>query len=96
MISHDLHLVMAKTDKVICINHHICCSGEPQIIASDPAYLALFGQQTSDSLAVYNHSHQGNHGLSGYPADETTDACCSGEHTHGAAASPIAEVVKND
>ncbi|MBA1993767.1 ATP-binding cassette domain-containing protein, partial [Escherichia coli] len=27
MVSHDLHLVMAKTDEVLCLNHHICCSG---------------------------------------------------------------------
>ena len=27
MVSHDLHLVMAKTDEVLCLNQHICCSG---------------------------------------------------------------------
>lgn len=23
MVSHDLHLVMAKTDEVLCLNHHL-------------------------------------------------------------------------
>jgi zinc transport system ATP-binding protein len=75
MISHDLHLVMAKTDKVVCINHHVCCSGEPEDISSHPSYVALFGQQTEGGLAFYHHSHQGKHDLSGYPKE--TDDCCS-------------------
>ena len=27
MVSHDLHMVMASTKQVICLYHHICCSG---------------------------------------------------------------------
>ncbi|WP_413284799.1 zinc ABC transporter ATP-binding protein ZnuC [Vibrio sp. MA40-2] len=75
MISHDLHLVMAKTDKVVCINHHICCSGEPESISTHPSYVELFGQQAKHSLAVYHHSHQDKHDLSGYPASQQD--CCS-------------------
>lgn len=85
MVSHDLHLVMAKTDKVLCINHHVCCTGAPHTIANDPAYIALFGKQSSDSLAIYHHSHQESHDLSGYPKaasqPEDDTACCAGVHS---------------
>ncbi len=30
IVSHDLHLVMSRTKQVVCLFHHICCSGEPQ------------------------------------------------------------------
>ena len=43
MVSHDLHLVMAATDRVLCLNRHICCSGTPEAVTSDPAYLEMFG-----------------------------------------------------
>ncbi len=69
MISHDLHLVMAKTDKVLCINHHVCCSGEPEAISVHPSYLELFGHKADSSLAFYHHSHNDQHDLSGYPVD---------------------------
>lgn len=59
MVSHDLHLVMASTDRVICLNGHVCCSGEPQAITSDPAYRALFGDQAR--LALYTHAHDHVH-----------------------------------
>ncbi|RKS84542.1 zinc transport system ATP-binding protein [Orbus hercynius] len=57
MVSHDLHLVMAKTDEVICLNKHICCVGAPSQISSDPEFIALFGQNTANQLAVYKHHH---------------------------------------
>lgn len=78
MISHDLHLVMAKTDKVVCINHHVCCSGAPEAISNHPSYIELFGRPTEGSLAFYHHSHTGHHDLSGYPTDEQD--CCSHQH----------------
>jgi len=56
MVSHDLHLVMAATDRVICLNRHICCSGTPEIVTNDPAYLALFGPLMVQHLAVYTHN----------------------------------------
>ena len=55
MVSHDLHLVMAQTNQVICLQHQICCSGKPESIVRHPAYLALFGQQHSDLIALYQH-----------------------------------------
>ena len=42
MVSHDLHMVMASTKEVICLFHHVCCSGEPQIVAKDPEFVSLF------------------------------------------------------
>lgn len=65
LISHDLHLVMAATDRVLCINHHLCCEGKPEAVSRDPAYLALFGAQGSQNLAVYTHAHDHSHDLAG-------------------------------
>lgn len=65
MVSHDLHLVMSSTDRVICMNHHICCSGHPEQVSNDPAYLELFGQQVSDELALYAHHHDHRHDSEG-------------------------------
>jgi len=65
MVSHDLHLVMAATDRVLCLNRHICCSGAPETVTSDPAFLELFGPLAVQHLAIYshdqNHRHE-NHG----------------------------------
>ena len=55
MVSHDLHLVMAATDRVLCLNQHICCTGTPEAVTNDPAYLELFGPQAVKHLAVYSH-----------------------------------------
>ena len=65
MVSHDLHLVMAQTDTVVCLNHHICCHGHPEQVSNDPAYLELFGKQHSETLAVYQHNHDHNHNIHG-------------------------------
>ena len=82
MVSHDLHLVMAKTDTVICLNHHICCSGAPEKITRDPSYVALFGESGSQSLAVYHHHHKGHHDLSGYPVEGDAETCKQTDHGH--------------
>ena len=66
MVSHDLHLVMAATDKVICLNGHICCHGHPQAVSNHPEYLRLFGLQGSQGLAVYSHHHDHQHDAHGY------------------------------
>lgn len=65
MISHDLHLVMAATDRVICLNQHVCCSGYPEDISRDPGFVEVFGRSVADSLAVYHHHHNHSHDLSG-------------------------------
>ena len=61
MVSHDLHLVMSSTDRVICMNHHICCSGHPEHISNDPAYQELFGLEEAEGLALYAHHHDHDH-----------------------------------
>jgi zinc transport system ATP-binding protein len=59
MISHDLHMVMAGTDTVICLNGHVCCRGTPEVVSQSADYLKLFGD--SRSLAVYSHHHDHTH-----------------------------------
>jgi zinc transport system ATP-binding protein len=61
MVSHDLHLVMASSKQVVCLFHHICCKGEPQIITKDPEFIALFGNDMARMMAVYHHEHQHHH-----------------------------------
>lgn len=65
LVSHNLHLVMSKTDQVLCLNQHLCCSGLPESVSQHPEYLALFGQQAADSIAVYTHHHDHVHDVSG-------------------------------
>ncbi|MBH86954.1 zinc ABC transporter ATP-binding protein ZnuC [Marinobacter sp. BGYM27] len=65
MISHDLHLVMAATDKVLCLNQHVCCSGYPEQVSNDPAFVELFGRHVAESVAVYHHHHNHRHDLHG-------------------------------
>ena len=62
MVSHDLHVVMAASDRVLCLNGHICCEGTPEIVASAPEYRALFGTGTQGALALYRHEHTHSHG----------------------------------
>ncbi|WP_449219917.1 ATP-binding cassette domain-containing protein [Tistrella mobilis] len=61
MVSHDLHLVMSATDHVLCLNGHVCCSGHPDDVSRDPAFLALFGPLGADALAPYHHAHDHVH-----------------------------------
>ena len=65
MVSHDLHLVMAATNRVICLNQHICCHGHPERVSSHPAYLKLFGSITPANVAVYTHLHDHKHDING-------------------------------
>jgi zinc transport system ATP-binding protein len=65
MVSHDLHLVMAKTDEVLCLNHHICCSGSPETVSKHPEFTAMFGPGGAQQLAVYRHQHNHRHDLQG-------------------------------
>ena len=61
MISHDLHMVMQKTNQVICVNHHICCHGNPESISEHPEYLSLFGKDKINNIAIYSHHHDHKH-----------------------------------
>jgi zinc transport system ATP-binding protein len=61
MISHELHVVMSASDRVICLNGHVCCEGTPEVVASAPEYRALFGSGTMGALALYRHDHDHGH-----------------------------------
>ncbi|MFY8095239.1 MAG: zinc ABC transporter ATP-binding protein ZnuC [Niveispirillum sp.] len=77
LVSHDLHLVMARTDTVICLNRHVCCQGKPEDVSRHPEYVALFGRH-ADALAIYHHSHDHSH------ADDGCVVPAGQEHTgHG-------------
>lgn len=54
LVSHDLHLVMAASDEVICLNTHVCCSGSPSQVTEHPGYQKLF-------VAPYQHAHDHRH-----------------------------------
>ena len=61
LISHDLHTVMSATDHVVCLNGHVCCSGSPKDVARNNEYKALFGEQASQTLSLYEHKHDHTH-----------------------------------
>lgn len=61
LISHDLHIVMSQTDRVLCMNGHICCEGAPASVIEDAAYLNLFGPKAAEFLALYRHDHDHHH-----------------------------------
>ena len=65
LISHDLHTVMTATDYVVCLNGHVCCSGSPKDVARNNEYKALFGEQASQTLSVYEHKHDHEHSNDG-------------------------------
>ncbi|OIQ33107.1 MAG: zinc ABC transporter ATP-binding protein ZnuC [Alphaproteobacteria bacterium MedPE-SWcel] len=72
MVSHELHVVMAASDRVVCLNGHVCCEGAPAQVATAPEYKALFGSGTHGTLALYRHEHDHSH-----ECDHTTE-----EHGH--------------
>lgn len=61
LISHDLHVVMAATDTVICLNGHVCCSGSPENVAASEEYRSLFGARAAEAVAFYRHQHDHTH-----------------------------------
>lgn len=61
MVSHDLHMVMSSTRQVVCLYHHICCSGAPDSVARDPEFVQMFGAEMAQMMAVYQHSHAHDH-----------------------------------
>lgn len=87
LISHDLHVVMAATDRVVCLNGHVCCSGSPKVVASSAEYKALFGEHSASTLAVYEHAHDHTHlpdGRVQHSDGTVTDHCHAedGHHNH--------------
>ena len=61
MVSHDLHMVMSSTKKVICLSNHICCSGEPLAITKHPEFISLFGHDFANMMSVYKHDYSHHH-----------------------------------
>lgn len=88
MVSHELHVVMAASDRVVCLNGHVCCHGAPELVASAPEYRALFGSGTGGALALYRHDHDHTHDADG-ACDHDHDHTHG--HTHGHAANDAAK-----
>ena len=65
LISHNLHVVMSKTDHVVCLNGHVCCSGTPISVANNKKYQELFGEDVSKILSIYEHKHDHKHRVDG-------------------------------
>ena len=78
IISHDLHLVLRATDRVVCINGHVCCAGEPEAVSRHPEYVSLFGPHAANALAVYTHDHDHRHDLPVTMAPADDDAPAAG------------------
>ncbi len=74
LVSHDLHTVMARSNRVICLNRHVCCSGIPDTVSKHPEYERLFGAAAAKSIAIYRHDHDHHHDLSGSPAPSPVQA----------------------
>ena len=85
LISHDLHVVMAATDQVVCLNGHVCCQGTPVAVASSPEYRQLFGDRAVPTLAVYEHHHDHVHlpdGRVRHSDGTVTESCHPGDGHH--------------
>lgn len=79
MVSHDLHVVMAATDKVICLNGHVCCTGQPHEVSQHSEYVRLFGPRAAEALAFYEHQHDHEHDIHG---DVTREHAHTHDHLH--------------
>ncbi len=73
MVSHDLHLVMAATDRVVCLNRHVCCAGHPSAVSRHPEFISLFGPGIAGELAIYHHDQDHDH-----DHDHYHDGCRNG------------------
>jgi zinc transport system ATP-binding protein len=81
LISHDLHVVMAATDNVICLNGHVGCRGAPGQVAQAPEYQALFGAKQSAAHAFYTHQHDHTHLPDGRVKHADGTICDSCDHS---------------
>jgi len=79
LVSHDLHVVMAASDRVLCLNGHVCCAGIPREVAAAPEYLRLFGPRAANTVAIYRHHHDHTHGLHGEVV-RADDCSCGAPH----------------
>ena len=88
LISHDLHVVMGSSDRVLCLNGHVCCEGVPEQVSHHPEYERLFGPERAAAYGIYTHKHDHEHSLSG-------DVCCDHEHNHDASSRSDKEPLKH-
>jgi len=79
MVSHDLHVVMKATDRVLCLAGHVCCTGKPDDVSRSPEYTRLFGPMAAETLAIYSHEHDHVHA----PSGEIVGPDHSHGHHHG-------------
>lgn len=87
LISHDLHVVMAATNRVICLNGHVCCNGTPDVVVESDEYRRLFGDRAAAAIAIYRHDHDHTHlpdGRVRHADGSVTDHCHpdDGHHLH--------------
>jgi zinc transport system ATP-binding protein len=96
LVSHDLHLVMAATDHVICLNGHVCCHGTPERVVTSKEYKSLFGERAAAAMAIYQHHHDHRHLADGrveHSDGTISDHCHPGDgHHHTPSAQPIYEL----
>lgn len=86
LVSHDLHVVLGASDRVVCLNRHICCEGEPDSVAAHPEYAKLFGPEAAKAYGVYVHRHDHAHDLAGDPiGPPDQDHDHHHDHPHGGA-----------
>lgn len=80
LVGHDLHVVMRASDRVLCLNGHICCEGTPTVVSAAPEYRALFGFGTGGALALYRHDHDHDHDTGDDTGHDTGhDGCAAAE-----------------
>lgn len=77
LVSHDLHVVMAGADRVVCLNGHVCCTGTPETVGEDPAFAELFGS-SARALGLYHHHHDHRHDLAGATEQRATEQQATG------------------
>ena len=80
LISHDLHVVMGESDRVICLDKHICCSGTPDLVVANPEYERLFGADAVNVRGLYKHRHDHLHGPDGEIIPAGEEGCDSSHH----------------
>lgn len=83
LVSHDLHIVMAETDTVVCLNGHVCCSGSPKAVTNSDQFQNLFGVRGAEALAIYKHHHDHKHGPDGEVIPDPDPAIRPGRDAHG-------------
>jgi zinc transport system ATP-binding protein len=83
LVSHDLLIVMARSDRVVCLNRHVCCSGVPETVAQHPSYVRLFGADASRAFAVYQHHHDHRHDVAGLPHPKPEGSVSEGPVSEG-------------